>query len=108
MDKVEEDPIQQLRDASPNMDQWCLHRLQIERRDIQTKLQFAQDRLVDANASCDKLSIHWAERALQKGASAVGSERVRLFFFLVYTDDPVWITVSYSRVRVKLFVSWSD
>jgi hypothetical protein len=32
----------------------------------------------------------------------VGSERVRLFFFLVYTDDPVWITVGPDRMAKSL------
>ena len=102
MKRMEEDSIQQLRDASPKFDQWCLHRLQVERRGIQTKLQFAHDRLVAANASCDKPSIHWAEQALQKAVAAVGSERVRLFFFLVYTDDPMWITVGTDRMAKSL------
>ena len=36
MDKMEEDAIQQLRSASPKFDWRCLHRLQVERRGIQT------------------------------------------------------------------------
>ena len=102
MDRLEEDSIQQLRSASTEFDQWCIHRLQVERRGIQTKLQFAQNRLVAANESNDKLSIHWAEQALQKASAAVGSEKVRLFFFLVYTDDPVWITVGPDRMARSL------
>ena len=81
MDRMEADSILQLRSASPKFDQWCIHRLQVEKRGIHTRLQFAQNRLVAANESNDKLSIHWAEQALQKAAAAVGSERVRLFFF---------------------------
>ena len=103
MDKMEKDSIQQLRNASPKFDQWCIHRLQVERRGIQAKLQFAQDRLSAANKSCDKLSIHWAEEALQKAAAAVDSEKARLFFFLVYTDDPVWITAG-----PKDFLGWHN
>jgi hypothetical protein len=68
-------------DASPKFDQWCIHRLQVERRGIQTEFQFAQDRRVAANKSCDKLSIYWAKHPLKKAAAAVGSERVRLSFF---------------------------
>ena len=84
------------------MDQWCIHLLQVEKRGIQTRLQFAQNRLVAANESNDKLSIHWAEQALQKAAAAVDSEKVRLFFLLVYTDDPVWITVGPDRMAKSL------
>ena len=102
MDKFEEDTIQQLRNASPVFDQWCLHRLQVEKRGLQIKLQSAHDRLDAAYASCDKLSIHWAEQALQKATAAIGTEKVRLFFFLVYTDDPVWITVGPDRMAKSL------
>ena len=102
MERMENDSIQRLRDASLNFDQWCIHRLQVERRGIQTKLQFARDRLVVANESCDKLSIYWAKQALQKAAAAVGSERVRLLFFLVYIDDHVWITIGPDRMAKSL------
>ena len=104
MGKMEEDTIQQLRNVSSKFDQWCLHRLQVERRGLQTRLQFAQDRLVAANASCDKLSMHWAKQALQRAAAAMGSEKVRLFFFLVYMyiDGPVWITVGQDRMAKSL------
>ena len=46
-----------------------------------------------ASDSGDKAAISWAKHALDKATTAVGTEQVRLFFFLVYTDDPIWITV---------------
>ena len=51
-----------------------------------------------ASVSGDRVAISWVKQALDKATAAIGIEQVRLFFFLVYTDDPVWVTVGPDRM----------
>ena len=55
--------------------------------------------------SGDKVAISWATQAFHKATAAMGTEQVQLFFFLVYTDDPIWVTVGPDRM-VKSLKLW--
>ena len=55
-----------------------------------------------ASDSGDKVAISWAKQALDKATTAMGTEEVRLFFFLIFTDDPVWVTVGPDRMVKSL------
>ena len=102
MDKMDIEALQLLREASPMFDNWCRHRLMVEKQGIQHRLQVAKKRLAAAKDSYDELAVAWATQALEKAEAAVGSEQVRLFFFLVYTDDPVWVKVGPDRMAKSL------
>ena len=55
-----------------------------------------------ASDSGDKVAIAWAKQALDKATAAIGTEHVRVFFFLVYTDDPVWVIVGLDHMAKSL------
>ena len=102
MDRMDTEGLQLLRSALLEFNRWCRHRLQVEKRGLQQQLQASTNRMAATSDSGDKVAISWAKHALDKATAGIGTEQVRLFFFLVYTDDPVWVTVGPDRMVSSL------
>ena len=99
---MDKEALQLLRCASPELNKRCCHRLQVEGRGLQHQLQVSTNRMTEANDSGDKVAISWAKQALDKATTAMGTEQIRLFFFLVYTDDPIRVTVGPDHMSKSL------